>query len=332
MPDYNSIFQNCFYVGNNFNAILYGVELVLYFASMKIIRNRWNVKQDRRSNTTFLILSTSLLLMITIYLFAQNFFGQEMWIIHEGYPGGSGQYFADNAAVWYQTFGSASSVVMNVTSDAFLIYRTYVVWADWRVIIFPSILYFATAALGIMTCYFSGRPNADFFVGTATHIALAYSTVGIGMNVTCSTMICARILWVSRRMEATLGRQVSKTYTGAASIIIESMLPYTLFGVAYVGTLGSNSPVAILFLSLYVMFTCVSPQMIILRVLMGRGWTRDWETASTTMRFPGRTGPRASHWTRSGDTIEDTAAVDLTNLSKASQSRSEIDALAYKKV
>ena len=106
-----------------------------------------------------------------------------------------------------------------------------------------------------MTCYFSGRPNADFFVGIATHVALAYSTVGIGMNVTCSTMICARILWVSRRMEATLGREVSKTYTGAASIIIESMLPYTLFGIAYVATLGSNSPVSILFLSLYIMFT-----------------------------------------------------------------------------
>ena len=63
--------------------------------------------------------------MITIYLIAQNFFGEEMWIIHEGYPGGSGQYYADNAAVWYQTFGSASSVVMNVMSDAFLVMISY---------------------------------------------------------------------------------------------------------------------------------------------------------------------------------------------------------------
>ena len=66
-------------------------------------------------------LSTGLLCMITIYLFAQNFFGQEMWIIHEGYPGGSGQYYADHAAVWYQTMGSASSVVMNWMSDAYFV-------------------------------------------------------------------------------------------------------------------------------------------------------------------------------------------------------------------
>ena len=28
MTDWNTIFQNCWYVGNNFNAILYGTSLV----------------------------------------------------------------------------------------------------------------------------------------------------------------------------------------------------------------------------------------------------------------------------------------------------------------
>ncbi|TBU27422.1 hypothetical protein BD311DRAFT_760383 [Dichomitus squalens] len=275
MPDYNSIFQNCLYVGNNFNAILYGVEIVLYLASLKLILDGRGGQRIRRNDRLFLFLSTGLLLMITIYLVAQNFFGQEMWIIHEDYPGGSGQYFADNAAVWYQTFGSAASVVLNMMSDAFLIYRAYIVWGDWRIIVVPSILYLGTAALGIMTCYFSGKPDADFFVGTATHVALAYSIVGIAMNVTLSALIVGRILWVSRKMEKILGHQASKTYTGAAAIVIESMLPYTLFGIAYVATLGENSPVSILFLSLYVMFTCVSPQIIILRMLMGRGWTEE---------------------------------------------------------
>ena len=110
-------------------------------------------------------------------------------------------------------------------------------------------------ALGIMTCYFSGKPNADFFVGTATRVALAYSTVGIAMNVTLSALIVGRILWMSRKMEKTLGHKASKPYTGAVAIVIESMLPYTLFGVAYVATLGASSPTSILFLSIYVMFT-----------------------------------------------------------------------------
>ena len=53
-----------------------------------------------------------------------------------------------------------------------------------------------------MTCYFSGRPNADFFVGIAHHVALAYSTVVIATNVLCTTLICGRILWIRRKMEA----------------------------------------------------------------------------------------------------------------------------------
>ena len=38
-------------------------------------------------------------------------------------------------------------------------------------------------------------------------------------------------------------------------LIIESMLPYTLCGIAYVATLGAKHNSFVLFLSLYVMFT-----------------------------------------------------------------------------
>ena len=148
--------------------------------------------------------------------------------------------------------------------------------------------------LGILTCYYSGRPGGDFFVG----IALAYSAVGIAMNVLCSSLICWHII-----REMALGRAdgvpLNRGAVGAVTIVVESMLPYTLFGAAYVTLLGLDSPVAILFLSLYVMFTvrlemclwpsrsgavaltravfwqCLSPQMIMLRVLLGRGWKND---------------------------------------------------------
>ncbi|KAI1784829.1 hypothetical protein LXA43DRAFT_190835 [Ganoderma leucocontextum] len=277
MSDSNAIFQHSYYIGNNFNAILYGVELVLYFASVRLIlKNRSMVGEARkRSDRRFLYLSTGLLLMITIYVAVQAVFGEEMWLVHVEYPGGSGQYLADNAAVWYQTLGSAASVVLNLMSDGLLIYRTSIVWSDWRVAIFPSILYITTAALGVLTCYVSGTPNSDFFTGSAALIALSYSSVVIVLNFTCSTLICIRILYVSKRMQKTLRHEASHTYTGIVALIIESMLPYTLFGIAYVVTLGANHPTSIFWLSVYVMMTCVSPQMIILRVLMGRAWSKD---------------------------------------------------------
>ncbi|KAJ2973934.1 hypothetical protein NUW54_g11974 [Trametes sanguinea] len=144
MSDPNAVFQNAFYVGNNFNAILYGVELVLYFASVWLILQARG-RTSKRSDRLFLFFSTGLLLMITIYVAVQAVFGQEMWIVNANYPGGSAQYLADNAAIWYETLGSAASVVLNLMSDGLLIYRTYIVWSDWRVAIFPSILYFGSA-------------------------------------------------------------------------------------------------------------------------------------------------------------------------------------------
>ena len=181
------------------------------------------------------------------------------------------------------------------------IYRTSIVWSDWRVAIFPSILYVATAALGILTCYASGTPDSDFFAGSAALIALSYSSIVIILNFTCSALICIRILSVSRRMQRTLGHAASQAYAGVVALIVEAMLPYTLFGLAYVATLGANHPTSIFWLSVYVMMTvralhlrstprvdadlrffsasypgqCLSPQMIILRVLMGRAWSQD---------------------------------------------------------
>ncbi|KAL1943549.1 hypothetical protein VTO73DRAFT_3994 [Trametes versicolor] len=272
MDDGNVVFQSCFYVGNALNAMLYGIELMLYCAStMIILRNE--DPRNARSFRLFLYLSTSLLLLITVYVVVQIIFGEEMWITHANYPGGSAAYLADNAAVWYQTFGSAASIVLNLMSDGLLLYRCYVAWEDWRVITTPCILYLGTAALGVMTCVFTSLPHSNFFVGHAAKVALAYSSAVIALNVTLSTLICSRLLWRARAVETTLGPRVVRRYTSAAALVVEGALPYTLFGIAYVVTLGTNSPTSILFLSLYVMFTCISPQMLVLRIVMGRGFT-----------------------------------------------------------
>ncbi|KAI0354393.1 hypothetical protein OH77DRAFT_496706 [Trametes cingulata] len=347
MADANAIFQNCYYVGNNFNAILYGIELVLYFASISIILS--GKDRSRAGNRFFLYFSTGMLLMITIYVAVQAVFGEEMWIVNADYPGGSAQYLADNAAIWYQTLGSAASIVLNLMSDGILVrpptvntrpysheranlqlYRCFVVWGDIRVIIFPGILYLATAALGILTCYVSGKPNANFFVGEAQQIALAYSTVVIGLNVTASTLICVRILFLTRQMRGALGSDSVKMYTGAAALVIESALPYTLFGIAYVVSLGINSPTSILFLSIYVMFTCISPQMIVLRVLMGRAWSRETATRTrTAMVFTSApigdlTDALTSGYATSGYVSGDGTTLNLPTISHISSSQRDL--------
>ena len=98
---------------------------MMYFETLILIQNARKRQHAGGSpahdHRLFVFLSTGLLCLITVYLFAQNFFGEEMWIVHVDYPGGSGQYLADHAAVWYETLGSAASIALNLMSDGLLV-------------------------------------------------------------------------------------------------------------------------------------------------------------------------------------------------------------------
>ena len=132
-------FQHAFYVGNNFNTILYGerhpgfeqraetewtfttgIELVLYFQTLGSLLKRHRRGQELRTFPV-LLYSTLLLCLNTIYVSTESFFGEEMWITHKDYPGGQDAYFSDFAAVWYQTFGTAASIVLKLCSDGLLV-------------------------------------------------------------------------------------------------------------------------------------------------------------------------------------------------------------------
>lgn len=112
-----------------------------------------------------------------------------------------------------------------------------------------------SSALGVTTSVITGLPTSNFFAGTSQHVALSYSILVITLNFTLSSLICGRLLFYAREIERSLGRRVARKYTGTIALIIEAALPYTLFGIAYVVTLGVNSPTSILFLSIYVMLT-----------------------------------------------------------------------------
>ncbi|KAM5540176.1 hypothetical protein V8D89_006316 [Ganoderma adspersum] len=273
MADSQAVFQNAFYIGNNFNAILYGVELVLYFMTIRVISSR--KRKHAPTDKYFLLFSTVLLLLNTVFVATEVVFGQEMWIVNANYPGGMDQYLGDFASVWYQTFGTAASIVLNLCSDGLLIYRCYVVWNDLRVIALPVLMYLASFSLGIAQLIDSGRPNANYFAGLAKNLGIAYTSTIISLEIIATALICARIYWMGRRYGQAMGNEVGHAYTSAAAIIVESMLLSTLTGVAYIITFARGDQVEIFFLSIYVMTTCIAPQLVVLRVVAGRAWTRE---------------------------------------------------------
>ena len=119
------------------------------------------------------------------------------------------------------------------------------------------------AALGIAQLYEAGRPHASYFAGLAQQLGIAYTSCIISLEIILTLLICGRIYYAGRRYTVAMGAEVGRAYTSAAAIIVESMLPYSVFGFVYLITLGVNSPTSVFFLSLYVMFTvCASHRFI----------------------------------------------------------------------
>ena len=99
-----------------------GFELVLYGMTMRmLLQRKWKTLYHSKKDIFFLAFSTSLLLCATIGLATNCVFGEEWWIAHQNYPGGSEQWFADNAAVWYETWGTTASILSQLLADAFLV-------------------------------------------------------------------------------------------------------------------------------------------------------------------------------------------------------------------
>ncbi|KAH9940190.1 uncharacterized protein BXZ73DRAFT_88845 [Epithele typhae] len=286
------VFQHYTYIANNLSSVLYGVYLSLYYLTIRFAIDdyRRTGAQYGHSHRLFVGISTTLLIMITLWIV-------EMWVVNKNYPGGAGQYYLDYASAWYFVTPSAVSMVLaNAIADAFLLYRLTVIWSAHKVVVavVPSLLY--TGRLGVVTCVLSAIPRSDFFAGPATNVGLAYVGMSLGVNVYCTVLICARMWWFSRVVRPALGRRTSHKYLGAASIIIESMLPYTVFTIAYLVALGLESPLVVVFLAPHALFSVLSPQMVMLRVLMGRALTDAIDLPSVSEEAPDmESGPAVVH-------------------------------------
>lgn len=109
----------------------------------------------------------------------------------------------------------------------------------------------ATAScLGLL--YESGRPDGNYFAGTATKFGTAWNVLVFVFNVLATSLICGRILYIGRRLG--VSADGTRAYTGVVAIIVESALPFTLGSMAYLITYGIGSDIQIAF-SCYSMFT-----------------------------------------------------------------------------
>lgn len=103
-----------------------------------------------------------------------------------------------------------------------------------------------------------------------------------------------------RNVRKHLGKDYATVYFALVSLIIESVLPYTLSGIAFLVSFGIGSDISIAFACVYIPLMvstgsvcgsvtsayglqCISPQMLILRVASGRAWNEETGKALPSM-------------------------------------------------
>ncbi|KAF9223132.1 hypothetical protein BS17DRAFT_706499 [Gyrodon lividus] len=280
----DALFQTALYIGINLEDILYGIELILYFKTMHILLGHKG--KQKKSDIFYAFFSSIMLFLITVWMVTQAIFGEQMWILGRGYPGGPGEYWATYISNWYMDFGTTAIIVLQLMTDALMIYRCRIVWNSYRVVIVPSILWVATLVLGIMVDWTSSSPGGDFFVGLAAKLGLSYYSVSVFLNTTVTCIICYRMLYHGMKVKQQLGHEYACTYFDVVSIIVESVLPCTLSGIAFLVSFGTGSATSVTFVSVYILLMCISPQMLILRVIMGRAWSKETgRPQRTTIKF-----------------------------------------------
>ena len=109
----------------------------------------------------------------------------------------------------------------------------------------------ASIVLGVLVDWTSSSPGGDFFTGFASQLGLVYYTVSVFLNTVLTCMICYRIVRHGRKVREHLGSEYASSYFAIVTLVVESVLPYTLSGIAFLVSLGVGSSTSVAFVSVY---------------------------------------------------------------------------------
>ncbi|TFY83351.1 hypothetical protein EWM64_g658 [Hericium alpestre] len=180
-------------------------------------------------------------------------------------PGGPSMYFGDLKAFPF-IFLNVVYMLQTLLGDSMVIYRCYVVWQSFRIIIFPVIMLTATLVTGIGGIWASSiLPSgaAIFAKGAANWITSFYS-LSMATNIICTSLLVYRI-W---KTAADVRRHLATSALPLMSVllvIVDAALLYTftLLTSLILFAIGSNAQDLIV--SMLVPIISITFYMVIMR-------------------------------------------------------------------
>ncbi|KAF8342482.1 hypothetical protein F5887DRAFT_887257 [Amanita rubescens] len=271
----------------------YGVQVVMFWICASYL---WRQRKCQGKLVYFrLTYITVLFLLESLVMASSTWTIESMFIRNRNYPGGPVAWFLASGNVPLNVAFFGSFFILTFMSDLLVLWRCWVIWstvgqlAAFAILTIPVLTLLSSIVLGVMWTYQSSQPGLSMYSQLAVDVGTAYYVTSLGVNVVLTALIILRLVHLRTVVLRILPADYTKHYMSVVTIVVESVLVYSIFALAFIITYALNNPMNQVFLYMGSACQQIAGYMIILRVAQGRAWTSDTEATlskrHTTMRL-----------------------------------------------
>ncbi|KAI0660062.1 hypothetical protein C8Q70DRAFT_1053304 [Cubamyces menziesii] len=251
-------------ISTTLEGILYGFSIFMFGVTLHILKEN-SRRAGREPNYKMVSLSVALLIGSTAHMIIDFIRACRGLVLkRESYPGGPIAFFTQPSE-WTFVAKNAVYTVQTLLGDGILIYRCYVVWQTWIVVAFPILLWFLSAASGVLAVH--SVSVLPFGIGTVflTSVrrwitAFFASTLATNFSV---TILLAYKIWITDRRVA---RMRQDSLLPVVRVIADAGVLYSVTLAAVLGCFVRNSNGQYFILDLICPIISITFYMVIIRI------------------------------------------------------------------
>ncbi|OJT15996.1 hypothetical protein TRAPUB_11721 [Trametes pubescens] len=124
--------------------------------------------------------------------------------------------------------------------------------------------------MSVLTVVQTAQPTLDILDGKPTRFTVPYFSTSITLTSLLTSLLVGRLVYMGYRTKWYAGPQYTAAYVSVAAMLIETALPYAATGVLFIVCFARGSAAQNLVRPVLTQIMCINPELIILRVAMGR--------------------------------------------------------------
>ncbi|KAF5358978.1 hypothetical protein D9758_004893 [Tetrapyrgos nigripes] len=290
-------FERTLLIGSYLGAMSWGIHFAVYGSAMYFSFVRLGDKR-RGSNTLcwlFMAYMTVIFGLSTTYVGTNIQANIDGYITHRNDPGGPATFAQNNFRSAMVLVGNNIFPTISIwLNDMLMIWRLYVIWGVYWIVSLAVVAFLGSFVMGILLLFTSSQPGHTFNSADAVKFGTAFFSISLSLQVLITLVIVFRLIYLQRQTTKALGNtpEYRDHYISAWPILLESSAMYGTVGFIFLILYNKNNPVSNVFLQLMVQWMCISSDLIILRVMVGSGWTTRTAEKYTSMIF--KTGNQES--------------------------------------